>query len=89
MAPTRRGIRRNGSRVGGYSRSMDSVWAEVDDYYGSLLAPSDAQLDTVLAANHAAGLPPIDVAQLQGKFLQVLVQIAQAPRAGDRHTRRL
>jgi predicted O-methyltransferase YrrM len=55
-------------------------WVEVDAYFGDLLAPTDAQLDAALAANCQAGLPPIDVSRLQGKFLQVLVQITQPRR---------
>lgn len=53
------------------------IWVAVDSYLGDLLAPSDAQLDATLAANHAADLPAIDVSRLQGKFLQVLVQMLQ------------
>lgn len=56
------------------------VWTAVDSYLGDLLAPSDAQLDAALAANRAADLPAIDVSRLQGKFLQVLVQILQPRR---------
>jgi predicted O-methyltransferase YrrM len=56
------------------------VWVAVDSYLGDLLAPTDAQLDAALAANRAADLPAIDVSRLQGKFLQVLVQMLQARR---------
>jgi len=59
-------------------RPLD-VWAAVDNYIGDLLAPTDAQLDAALAANRAANLPAIDVSRLQGKFLEVLVQML-APR---------
>jgi len=56
------------------------VWVAVDSYLGDLLAPTDAQLDAALAANRAADLPAIDVSRLQGKFLQVLVQMLQPRR---------
>jgi predicted O-methyltransferase YrrM len=59
---------------------LQKVWTAVDDYFGNLLAPTDAQLDAALAANREAGLPAIDVSRLQGKFLNVLVQITQPRR---------
>ncbi len=59
---------------------MQPVWSAVDDYFGTLLAPSDEALDAALAANTQAGLPSIDVSQLQGKFLSVLVHLTQARR---------
>jgi predicted O-methyltransferase YrrM len=52
----------------------------VDRYFGDLLAPPDAQLDAALAANRKAGLPPIDVSPLQGKFLHLLVKMMQPRR---------
>lgn len=59
---------------------MQELWAEVDRYFCDLLAPADEELDAALAANRQAGLPPIDVSKLQGKFLHVLVLITQARR---------
>jgi predicted O-methyltransferase YrrM len=56
------------------------LWSTVDTYFADLLAPTDPLLDAALAANNAADLPAIDVTRNQGKFLQVLVQIAQAKR---------
>jgi predicted O-methyltransferase YrrM len=61
-------------------KSGKPLWAEVDQYLGGLLAPSDEQLEATLKANRKAGLPPIDVSPLQGKFLHVLVRITQAKR---------
>jgi len=55
-------------------------WIAVDEYFGGLLAPGDAQLDAALAANRAAGLPAIDVSPLQGKFLHVLVKMLRPKR---------
>lgn len=59
---------------------MQDTWTQVDAYFGDLFAPTDAQLDAALAANRKAGLPPIDVTRLQGKFLSMLVQISGARR---------
>ena len=55
-------------------------WVAVDQYFGGLLAPPDAQLDAALAANRAAGLPAIDVSPLQGKFLHLLVLMTKPRR---------
>lgn len=54
------------------------LWAEIDGYFAGLLAPQDEPLRAAIKANRAAGLPAIDVTPLQGKFLQVLMQITQA-----------
>jgi predicted O-methyltransferase YrrM len=61
-------------------KSSQSLWTAVDRYFGDLLAPCDPQLDGAIQANRKAKLPAIDVSPLQGKFLQVLVQITQARR---------
>lgn len=52
----------------------------VDHYFAARLAPTDQVLEHVLAANAEAGMPPHDVAPVQGKFLAVMVQISQAKR---------
>jgi len=54
------------------------VWAEVDDYFARLLVHRDASFDAAVKANQQAGLPPIDVTALQGKFLEFLVRISGA-----------
>lgn len=56
------------------------LWAAIDDYFAGLLAPADEHLNAAIAANRKAGLPAIDVSPLQGKFLQVLVQMTRARR---------
>src|SRR6188768_2714210 len=56
------------------------LWTRVDEYTNSLLLPSDAVLDAALAASHAAGLPSINVAPNQGKFLSLLAQLQGASR---------
>ena len=56
------------------------LWASIDRYFGDLLAPSDEKLEAAVKANRKARLPAIDVSPLQGKFLQVLIQMTQAKR---------
>jgi predicted O-methyltransferase YrrM len=53
-----------------------ALWAKVDQYFGDLLIPADDQFDSALRANEQAGLPPINVTNLQGKFLELLVRIS-------------
>ncbi|GLQ57428.1 O-methyltransferase [Devosia nitrariae] len=55
-------------------------WRAVDDYVAERLLGRDEALAAALEANAAAGLPAIDVSPLQGKFLELLVRIAQARR---------
>ena len=55
-------------------------WSEVDDYFGKLLAPRDATLDDVLAANAEAGLPAHDVSPVQGKMLALFVAMTRTRR---------
>jgi predicted O-methyltransferase YrrM len=57
-----------------------SVWTKVDQYFESLLVPQDAMLDAATEASTKAGLPPIAVNSLQGKFLEFLVRISNARR---------
>lgn len=59
---------------------MEELWSQVDEYFAGLLAPQDEALAAVLAANARAGLPAIDVAPVQGKFLSLLVQISGSRR---------
>jgi predicted O-methyltransferase YrrM len=61
---------------------VQKVWIEVDRYFSDRLAPREADdvFDAALAANKNAGLPPIDVSRLQGKFLEFLVRISGARR---------
>jgi predicted O-methyltransferase YrrM len=58
----------------------EKLWTEVDNYFAGLLAPADAELNAAVKANRKARLPEIDVSPLQGKLLQLLVQITQAKR---------
>ncbi|UIO40164.1 O-methyltransferase [Brevibacillus brevis] len=53
-------------------------WTAVDHYFTDKLLEADSVLDTVLQENAAAGLPAIDVAPNQGKFLHLLARIQGA-----------
>ncbi|CAM2899401.1 O-methyltransferase [Prescottella defluvii] len=62
--------------------SMDDVnrWVEVDHYLAETVLGADEALERALAANAAAGLPPIDVSPAQGKLLNLLARMAGATR---------
>ncbi|MDS1141802.1 O-methyltransferase [Pusillimonas sp. SM2304] len=55
-------------------------WNIVDDYFSATLAPSDPVLDAALDSSQQAGLPAINVAPNQGKFLHLLARISGARR---------
>ena len=59
---------------------LQEQWAAVDRYLNETLLPADTVLDSALAANAAAGLPKIDVAPNQGKFLHLLARLRGARR---------
>ena len=52
----------------------DEQWRRVDEYLGSVLATADPVLDAALSDSAAAGLPAINVAPNQGKFLEILAK---------------
>ncbi|QFQ96872.1 O-methyltransferase [Streptomyces phaeolivaceus] len=60
--------------------SESRTWDDVDAYFTTQLAPNDEALEAVLRENAAAGLPAIDVAANQGKFLHLLALIQGARR---------
>ena len=80
MVPAKSRNPKSSSRRGANLKPPESLWIAVDEYFGGLLAPVDAQLEATLAANREAELPAIDVSPLLGKFLHVLVQIIQPRR---------
>jgi predicted O-methyltransferase YrrM len=57
---------------------METDWTRVDDYITGILVPPDPALDAALAANAAAGLPAIDVAPAEGRFLHILARMVGA-----------
>jgi predicted O-methyltransferase YrrM len=54
------------------------VWDAVDAYLEAELAGEDAALRAARASITEAGLPPINVTPLQGKFLYILARLAGA-----------
>jgi predicted O-methyltransferase YrrM len=56
------------------------TWSAVDSYITETLIAADPILEAALAANAAAGLPSIDLAPNQGKFLHLLARIQGAKR---------
>jgi len=59
---------------------QQAIWTNVDDYITGTLPHNDAALTAAIAANTAAGLPSIDVAPNQGKFLHLLARVMGARR---------
>lgn len=59
-------------------QSADPRWSDVDDYIVEHLIGEDPALDACLAANVAAGLPPIDVSINQGRMLELLARANRA-----------
>jgi predicted O-methyltransferase YrrM len=52
----------------------DRTWSDVDRIVEAQLIGEDRELDATLAANAAAGLPPIAVTPSQGKLLHLLAR---------------
>lgn len=50
------------------------TFEEIDALLGTIVAPTDDALEHALRASSDGGLPPIQVAALQGKLLQLLAQ---------------
>jgi len=50
------------------------LWTRVDDYLSRTLVPEDDVLRAALTASDAAGLPAIQVAPNQGRFLELLAR---------------
>src|SRR5688500_11706947 len=62
------------------SMTPQEQYAAVDRYLGERVGVADAVLEETLRASSAAGLPPISVSPLQGKFLHLLVRMTRARR---------
>lgn len=58
--------------------TQDDKWLAVDDYIVESFLEEDPILDAAQAACDAAGLPQIQVAPLQGKFLMMLARALRA-----------
>jgi predicted O-methyltransferase YrrM len=56
------------------------LWQRVDRYLTDTLVGHDDALATAVAEQHAAGMPAIEVAPVNGKFLHLLARISGARR---------
>jgi predicted O-methyltransferase YrrM len=56
------------------------LWQRVDRYLTDTLVGHDAALAAAVAEQHAAGMPAIEVAPVNGKFLHLLARISGARR---------
>ena len=56
----------------------EKLWNDVDRYINELFVPPDDALDAALRDSQAAGLPSINVAPNQGKFLHLLARAVGA-----------
>ena len=54
------------------------LWADMDAYLGEMLGSEDEALKHALETSASAGLPPIQVAPNQGKFLMLLARLMKA-----------
>lgn len=55
-------------------------WEQVEEYLAGQVVQPDAEMDAIVSATVAAGLPPIEVSAAQGKFLMLIARIAGARR---------
>ncbi|CAM5187432.1 Catechol O-methyltransferase [Castellaniella defragrans] len=55
-------------------------WARVDEFFSQQLDHPDPVLEATLASSAKAGLPPINVAPNQGKFLHLIAKVRGARR---------
>ncbi|MCS7275397.1 MAG: O-methyltransferase [Candidatus Bipolaricaulota bacterium] len=60
--------------------SKDELFAAVDAYIERLFVGEDALLEAVLRSTVEAGMPPIQVSAVQGKFLYLLAKLCRARR---------
>ena len=67
-----------GRHVARIASKTQDRWVEVDDYLNDVFVPPDLALDAALRASAEAGLPQINVAPNQGKFLQLLARVQGA-----------
>ena len=69
-----------GGLAGGMIEPTPDAWRRVDAYLTETLVGHDADLETAVAEQHAAGLPAIEVAPVSGKLLHLLARISGARR---------
>ncbi|WP_133542894.1 O-methyltransferase [Microbacterium sp. BK668] len=56
------------------------AWRRLDAYFADTLVGHDPALDAAVADQHAAGLPSIEVAPVNGKLLHLLARMSHARR---------
>jgi predicted O-methyltransferase YrrM len=61
-----------------WDRTQDRNWEAIDAYIAENFLEDDPALEVALAASEAAGMPPIQVAPLQGKLLMMLAAAMDA-----------
>jgi predicted O-methyltransferase YrrM len=66
--------------AGGVTDPTPDAWRRVDAYLTDTLVGHDSVLETAVAEQTAAGLPPIEVAPVSGKLLHLLARISGARR---------
>ncbi len=71
---------RANTTLGGMADPTPDAWRRVDEYFADTLVGRDPALDAAVADQNAAGLPAIEVAPVNGKFLHLLTRIAGARR---------
>nr|BFF12055.1 hypothetical protein GCM10025699_33580 [Microbacterium flavescens] len=64
----------------GHERPHPELWRRVDAYLTEILVGHDPGLERAVADQNAAGLPAIEVAPVNGKFLHLLTRISGARR---------
>ncbi|NLP82310.1 O-methyltransferase [Microbacterium sp. CFH 90308] len=62
------------------SEPTPDVWRRVDTYLTDTLVGHDPNLEQAVADQNAAGLPPIEVAPVNGKLLHLLARMSGAKR---------
>lgn len=55
-------------------------WSATDAYIEQRIGAADLALESLIENNRKAGLAPIDVSPLQGRFLALMVQVSKAKR---------
>ncbi|TDN92392.1 putative O-methyltransferase YrrM [Microbacterium sp. BK668] len=69
---------------GGWLKPMadptPDAWRRLDAYFADTLVGHDPALDAAVADQHAAGLPSIEVAPVNGKLLHLLARMSHARR---------
>ncbi|WP_411345887.1 O-methyltransferase [Paenibacillus sp. WLX1005] len=68
------------SFIAGKMTEQQQLWDDVDRYVESQLIPHDDVLASIAEHNRQAELPPIEVTDLQGQFLQLLVRMSGSQR---------